>query len=129
MLVKLTTGVNFINILRTAFALVAPRGVRIQSNCQCLFTLLESTSVKAVCRMLMKLSPAVNFINVFCTNFLYECLLWSFSLVTCLVAFCFGKKFVRKCARIMLMKLTPGRHQYLSTLSYYQKGEMNIVVR
>ncbi len=56
-LVKLTPGVNFINVLRTAFALVAPKSVRIQSCCQYLFTLLGSTSAKAACGMFVKLTP------------------------------------------------------------------------
>jgi hypothetical protein len=34
--------------LRTAFTPVAPKRVRIQSSCQCLFTLLGSTGAKAV---------------------------------------------------------------------------------
>jgi len=53
----LYSGVNFINILRTAFALVDPKSVKIQLSHQCLFKLLGSTSVKAVHRTLMKLSP------------------------------------------------------------------------
>ncbi len=48
---------NFINVLRTAFTLVAPKRVRIQSNPKYLFTLLGSTCAKAVRRMLMKLTP------------------------------------------------------------------------
>ncbi len=56
MLVKFTLGLNFINVLRTAFALVGPKSVRIQSSSQYLFTLLGSTGVKAVCRTLMKLT-------------------------------------------------------------------------
>ncbi len=52
-------GVNFINILRTAFALVDPDSVRTQSSCQYLFTLLGTTSVKAVHRMLMKSTPGL----------------------------------------------------------------------
>jgi hypothetical protein len=41
-----------------------PKSVRTQSSHQYLFTLLGSTSVKAVRRTLMKLSPGVNFINI-----------------------------------------------------------------
>ena len=54
---KLTPGLNFINILRTAFAPVDPKSAKMQLRHQCLFTLLGSTSVKAVRCMLMKLSP------------------------------------------------------------------------
>ncbi len=46
--------------------------------------------------MLMKSTTVVNFINVKFTNFSYECRFGSFSLVTCLVTFCFGEKFVQK---------------------------------
>jgi len=52
-----SSGVDFINVLRAAFAHVDPKSVRIQSNPQYLFTLLGSTCVKAVPRTLMKLSP------------------------------------------------------------------------
>ncbi len=52
-LMKLTPVVNFVNVLRTAFVLVDPKSVKIQLSHQCLFTLLGSTSLKAVCRTLM----------------------------------------------------------------------------
>ncbi len=55
---KLTPGLNFINVLPTAFMLVGPKSVRIQSRCQYLFTLLGSTGAKAAGRMLMKLTPS-----------------------------------------------------------------------
>ena len=45
--------------LCAAFTPVAPQSVRTQSSCQYLFTILRSTSVKPVRRMLMKLSPCV----------------------------------------------------------------------
>ncbi len=69
MLVQLTPCVNFINVLRTAFALVDPESVRTQSSHQYLLTLLGSTSVKAVRRMLMKSTPRVKFINILCKCF------------------------------------------------------------
>jgi len=57
-LVKSTPGLNFINILRTAFTLVDPKSItKIQLSHKYLFTLLGSASVKAVRRTLMKLSP------------------------------------------------------------------------
>jgi hypothetical protein len=57
MLMKLTPGLNFINVLCTAFVHVDPKSVRIQQNPQYLFTLLGSTCAKAVRRTLMKLTP------------------------------------------------------------------------
>ncbi len=57
MLVKSTPGLNFINVLRTAFTRVDPKSVRIQSNPQYLFTLLGSTCAKAARRTLMKSTP------------------------------------------------------------------------
>ncbi len=52
-----TPGLDFINILRTAFTPVVPQSVRTQSSRQ---YLLGPTSVKAVRRTLMKLTPDVN---------------------------------------------------------------------
>jgi len=53
----LRSGVNFINVLRTAIALIDPKSVKNTVESLCLFMLLGSTSVKAVRRLLMKLSP------------------------------------------------------------------------
>ncbi len=50
-------GLNFINIVCTAFTPVDPKSVRIQSSCQYLFTLLGSMVAKAARRTMMKLSP------------------------------------------------------------------------
>ncbi len=43
-----------------------------------------------------KRPSGVNFINIKCARFSYECRFGSISLVTCIVTFWFGKKFVRK---------------------------------
>jgi hypothetical protein len=64
-LVKLTPGFDFINILHTAFVLVDPKSVRFQSSCQYHFTLLGSTSVKAVLRKLMKSTPVLLWYSLF----------------------------------------------------------------
>ncbi len=50
--------------LRTAFTPVAPKSVKVQSSRQYLFTLLGSTSVKVVRRMLMKLNPGLYLLMV-----------------------------------------------------------------
>ncbi len=50
-------GLNFINVLRTAFTLVYPRRVKRHWWLYCFFTLLGSTSTKAVPRKFMKLTP------------------------------------------------------------------------
>jgi len=63
--VKLTPGLDFINVLRTAFTPVVPQSIRTQSSCQYLFMLLGPTSVKAVRRTLMKLTPGVGEIILF----------------------------------------------------------------
>ena len=57
MLMKLTPGLNFINIQHTAFTLTDSKRVKIQSSCQSFFMLSGSTNVKAVHKMLMKLTP------------------------------------------------------------------------
>jgi len=56
MLIKLTPGVNFINIIHTAFTRADPKSVK---KTVIFFTLLGSTSIKAVLRMLMKLTAAI----------------------------------------------------------------------
>ncbi len=48
-----TSGVNFTNVLRTAFTLVDPKCARRQSSQQCRLALLGSMGVKAVSRTLM----------------------------------------------------------------------------
>jgi len=50
-------GVNFINVLRAAFAHVDPKSVKRYWGFDWILTLLGSTHVKAVRRTLMKLSP------------------------------------------------------------------------
>ncbi len=57
MLLKLTPGVDFINIQRTAFTLVVPKSVKKIDDFTVSFTFLGATHVKAVHRMLMKLTP------------------------------------------------------------------------
>jgi hypothetical protein len=78
MFMKLTPGVNFVNVLCTAFMLSDPKSVKDTDDLTVFFMLLGSgsTSVKAVCRTLMKLPQGGNFINVFRAHFLYECLMF-----------------------------------------------------
>ncbi len=52
-----SSGLNLINVLRTACTREDPKSVRIQSNPQYLFTLLGSTCAKAARRTLMKSTP------------------------------------------------------------------------
>jgi len=56
---KLTPGVNFINVLRAAFTRADPKSVKFQLSCQYHFTLLGSTHTKAARRTLTKLTPAL----------------------------------------------------------------------
>jgi len=57
-LMKLTPGVNFINILRAAFAPVDPKSVKRYWQLDWILTLLEATGVKAVRKnMLVKSTP------------------------------------------------------------------------
>ncbi len=50
-------GVNFINVLRTAFVLIDPESVKKIDNLTVFFTLLGSAGVQGVRRTLMKSSP------------------------------------------------------------------------
>jgi hypothetical protein len=65
MLMKLTPVVNFINILKAAFApIFFCQKIQIQTvtrEKQLCITLLNE---KGVCKMLMKLTPVVNFTNI-----------------------------------------------------------------
>jgi len=71
-LVTTAPGVDFINVLRTAFTLVDPKSVKKIGNLTVFFTLLGSASVKAVRRTLMKLSPGR--LNDFFEKVLYSSL-------------------------------------------------------
>ncbi len=68
-LMKLTSGVNFINVLCTAFTLVDPKSVKRYWQLYWVFTLLGSTSAKVVHRTLMKVIPGVDFTNIFTRSF------------------------------------------------------------
>jgi len=50
-------GLNFINVLRTAFTPVVPQSVRNQSSRQYLFTLLGPTSVKVARKRVGEIAP------------------------------------------------------------------------
>ena len=55
-LMKLSPGVNFINVIHTSFILVDPKIEKKIDNLTVIFTQLGSACIKAVCKMLMKLS-------------------------------------------------------------------------
>ena len=59
-------GLNFINVLHTAFTLVGPKSLRIQASSLYLFTLLGSVGAKATHGTLMNLTPGLgeNFARV-----------------------------------------------------------------
>ena len=57
MLVKSTPGLNFINVLRTAFTHVDPECVKRYWWLDWVLMLWGATGVKAVQKMLMKLTP------------------------------------------------------------------------
>ncbi len=59
MLLKLTPGVNFINVLEAAFMRTDPECTKRQYSQQCRFTLLGPKSIKAACKMLMTLTSDV----------------------------------------------------------------------
>jgi len=59
MLMKLTPGFNFINVLQAAFMYADSKRAKIQSSCQSFFALLESACIKSAHKMLVKLTPGV----------------------------------------------------------------------
>ncbi len=56
-LMKLTTSVNFVNVLRTSFVPVDPKSTKRYWRLDWILTLLGAMCVKAVHRTLMKLRP------------------------------------------------------------------------
>ncbi len=63
-------GVNFINVLRTAFTLVGPKSVKRYWQLDWVITLWGTTGVKAVRRTLMKSSPVLTH-SLIVFSFLY----------------------------------------------------------
>ncbi len=57
MLVKFTPGLNFTNVLHTAFTLADPESVKRYLWLNCIFNTLGSMRVKLVRKTLMKLTP------------------------------------------------------------------------
>ncbi len=58
------SGLNFINVLCTAFTFVDPKSVKDTDDFTVFFTLLGSTSTKAVSGTLMKLTPGLRLCSV-----------------------------------------------------------------
>ncbi len=75
MSMKLTPGVNFINVLCKVFTLIDPKRVKKIDNLNVIFMHL---GVKAACKTLMKLTPVVNFTNNLKADILYKSVLSSF---------------------------------------------------
>jgi len=61
MLMKLTPGIHFINVLQTAFTCTNPKSVKRQSSCQSFFTLSGTMTAKAAHKALVKLTPVLSF--------------------------------------------------------------------
>jgi len=85
------------------------QSVRTQSSHQYLFTLLGSTHVKAVHRILIKLSPGVNFINILWTAYTWAEPIRLKKTVKSWVFLRFWDLRVQKLCLNMLVKLTPLR--------------------
>jgi len=64
MLMKLTNGVDFTNILHAVFSFANPKSAKRQSSHPCLFAFLESACIKAAHKMFVKLTPKVMAIHV-----------------------------------------------------------------
>jgi len=62
---KLSPGVNFINVFRTAFMCVDPKNVKIQSSRQYIFALLGYTLIKAVRKHVGEIDPSFSAENYF----------------------------------------------------------------
>jgi hypothetical protein len=64
MLMKLTTGGNFTNILQAAFRHANPDSTKKTVKLSVFFVLLGSALAKAACRMLMKLTPCLRIVQI-----------------------------------------------------------------
>ncbi len=64
MLMKLTPGVDFTNILRVAFMSTDPKSANKTDSLTAFLCFLESACIKATLKMLVKLTPEVNFTNL-----------------------------------------------------------------
>ncbi len=64
MLVKLTPGINFINVLGAAFTHANPKSKKKAEDLTVFLALLGSACVEALCKTLMKSTTGVNFINI-----------------------------------------------------------------
>jgi hypothetical protein len=114
MLVKLTTGVNFTNIICAAFSYLDLRFVLFWR---------KNIGAKAACIMLVKLTP-VNFINIICAAFAPPMFCAKKVQTLNLITKQFRKKHsYKKAERKILVKLTPvpnSDNLYKATTIYYQ---------
>ena len=60
-LMKLTPGLNFINVLCTAFTLEEPKSIKKTDNSSVFFMLLGSTSLKAKCKYVAEIDSRAQF--------------------------------------------------------------------
>ncbi len=74
---KLTTGVNFINVFCAAFTHMDPKSVKWYWQLEWVLTLLWSVRVKDALWTLMKLTPGVNFIIILWATLAQVDLRWS----------------------------------------------------
>ncbi len=58
-LVKVTPGLNFINVPHTAFKCADPRSIKKTVKLVIFFMVLCSALIKAACKVLVKLTPGV----------------------------------------------------------------------
>ena len=61
MIIKITPGVNFTNILLTAFTRTDPKSAKKDSQVKQLFVALGSACVKAVCKHVDEIDPLSQF--------------------------------------------------------------------
>jgi len=108
------TGVNFINVLRTAFTLVDPKSVKRNWQLDWILTLLGATGVKAVHKYVGEIEPWCQFHQCFTGAFFVRKFVQSQTLKQ-------RKDFCTKNVRVklMLMKLTTGGNP----LKFYSEKE------
>ncbi len=120
-------GLYFINVLPTAFTPVDPKSVKDTDNLTVFFTLLGSTSIKAVRRMLVKLTPDEEHYSTWQSRNVHNFVIKSGHCAHLWLAIVFTIQYVLSCVSdniIFTSYLFPSLQMWLKDLIMRQKGKV-----
>jgi len=75
---RIPPGVDFTNILCTAFKCTDPKTAKKDIQLDCIFCAFGTCTVKATCKILVKMAPGVNLTKILQATFVLVDLRWSF---------------------------------------------------